>query len=140
MGASIHINGTGSSIVDTVFVCRDRGTTPRSWLFEDEEGLAEVLSKDLAELRNAGMKPSRGDIRCTAFGHITRMAIWKLRPSWDAARPTEKKLETLKKMMDSLATVDGVIKRLENVKVPAPRMTGLFAEQEETEMADAVAF
>ena len=34
MGGSIHIHGTASSIVDTVFVCRDRGTTPRAWLFE----------------------------------------------------------------------------------------------------------
>ena len=29
MGASIHINGTGSSIIDTVFVCRSTGTVPR---------------------------------------------------------------------------------------------------------------
>ena len=29
MGASIHINGTGSSIVDTVFVCRSQGTVSR---------------------------------------------------------------------------------------------------------------
>lgn len=140
MGASIHINGTGSSIVDTVFVCRNRGTTPRSWLFDDEEGLSELLARDLAELRAAGMKPSKGDIRCTAFGHITRMAIWKLRPSWDATRPTDRKLETLKRMMDSLATVDGVQKRLEGIKAPAPRMTDLFAEGEDMEMADAVAF
>src|SRR5437588_9615785 len=89
MGASIHINGTGSSIVDTVFVCRDRGTTPRSWLFKDEQGLAELVTTELAELRAAGMRPTAGDIRCTAFGHITRMAIWQLRPSWDAKLPTQ---------------------------------------------------
>ena len=83
MGGSIHIHGTASSIVDTVFVCRDRGTTPRAWLFEDDEGLADILAKELAELRAAGMKPTAGDIRCTALGHITRMAIWQLRPSWD---------------------------------------------------------
>mgnify|MGYP001769414628 CR=1 FL=1 len=29
MGASIHINGTGSSIIDTVFVCRSTGLYPR---------------------------------------------------------------------------------------------------------------
>jgi hypothetical protein len=26
MGASIHISGTGSSVVDTIFVCRSAGT------------------------------------------------------------------------------------------------------------------
>ena len=30
MGASIHINGTGSSIIDTVFVCRSTGTFPEN--------------------------------------------------------------------------------------------------------------
>src|SRR5690606_38635663 len=39
MGGSIHIHGTGSSIVDTVFVCRHRGYTPRQWLFESSEEL-----------------------------------------------------------------------------------------------------
>ena len=29
MGGSIHINGTGSSVVDTVFVCRSTGSIPR---------------------------------------------------------------------------------------------------------------
>jgi hypothetical protein len=32
MGASIHINGTGSSIIDTVFVCRQTGAMQRKWL------------------------------------------------------------------------------------------------------------
>jgi len=141
MGGSIHIHGTGSSIVDTVFVCRDRGTAPRAWLFDDDEGLADILSKELAELRLAGMKPTAGDIRCTALGHITRMAIWRLRPSWDATWPTQKKLELFRKAMDALATVDAVAKRLEDARIPEFAMTGgLFAQEEERELADAVAF
>ena len=54
--------------------------------------------------------------------------------------PTKQKLETFKKMMDSLATVDGVIKRLDSIKAPPARMMGLFAEEEQVEMLDAVAF
>ena len=38
MAGSIHIHGTTSSIVDTVFVCRSTGTIPRQWLFEDAGG------------------------------------------------------------------------------------------------------
>jgi hypothetical protein len=141
MGGSIHIHGTASSIVDTVFVCRDRGATTRAWLFEDDEGLAAILAKELGDLRAAGMKPTAGDIRCTALGHITRMAIWKLRPSWDAALTAEIKLEIFRKAMDALATVENVTKRLEGVKVPRfPMIGSLFAEQEESELADAVAF
>jgi hypothetical protein len=43
--------------------------------------------------------------------------------------------------MDALATVEGATKRLAGVKVPPFAMIGgLFAEEEERELADAVAF
>jgi hypothetical protein len=141
MGGSIHIHGTGSSIVDTVFVCRDRGRTPRAWLFDDAGELAGIMAPELNDLRAAGMKPTAGDIRCTALGHITRMAIWRLRPSWDASLPTEEKLAIFKQAMDALATVEEVSERLQRVKAPDARIVGgLFAEEEERELADAVAF
>jgi len=141
MGGSIHIHGTNSSIVDTVFVCRHRGTAPRAWLFEEADGLAGIMAKELAELRAAGMKPTTGDIRCMALGHITRMAIWKLRPSWDSALNAEKKLDIFRAAMDAIATVEQVAERLERMKEPQNAMIGgLFAAQEERELADAVAF
>lgn len=108
MGGSIHIHGTASSIVDTVFVCRDSGATPRAWLFADAAGLARLMARELNELRVAGMKPTLGDTRCIAFGHITRMAIWHLRPTWDTSWPTVQKMATIRAAMDSLATVDEV--------------------------------
>jgi hypothetical protein len=108
MGGSIHIHGTGSSILDSVFVCRDSGHTPRAWLFDNASELAKILTNELAELRAAGMKPTEGDIRCAAFGHITRMTIWRLRPKWDNTLSTEKKLEKFRDAMNRLATVDDV--------------------------------
>jgi adenine-specific DNA methylase len=48
MGGSIHIHGTASSIIDTVFVCRRSGTTPRAHLFEDAEGLGVIMAAELA--------------------------------------------------------------------------------------------
>ena len=47
MSGSIHIHGTTSSIVDTVFVCRDHGAAPRIGLFENSAQLAEILSREL---------------------------------------------------------------------------------------------
>lgn len=141
MGGSIHIHGTASSIVDSVFVCRDRGTTPRAWLFDDAAGLVGIVSDELDKLRSAGMKPTPGDTRCIAFGHITRMSIWRLRPSWDSGLATEKKLAIFRETMDALATVEDVLKQLEGVPVPQPAMIGgLFAQPELRELADAVAF
>ncbi len=137
MGGSIHIHGTGSSIVDTVFVCRDRGAMPRATLFENPGQLARLIERELAELRLAGMKPTAGDIRCIAFGHITRMAIWGLRSDWDASRPTAAKLKSIRLAMDGLATVDQVRAALEGPK----QSLALQAENKENlEQADAVAF
>ena len=139
MGGSIHIHGTGSSILDSVFVCRDRGQTPRAWLFDDADELAHLLANEMAELRAAGMKPTAGDIRCAAFGHITRMTIWRLRPRWDKTLSTETKLGAFRDAMNSLATVDDVARLLGKAKQPQPKVVGtLFPKVRE--LVDAVAF
>lgn len=141
MGGSIHIHGTGSSIVDTVFVCRDRGTMQRAWLFHDATQLAFIMTRELDALRAAGMKPTSGDIRCIAFGHITRMAIWNLRPLWDGSKPTERKLEIIRAAMDDIATVDDVKTLIEGAHALQPATeSGLVAEQEQQEQLDAVTF
>src|SRR5947209_16691475 len=64
MGGSIHIHGTRSSIVDTVFVCRLTGRMKKSLLFENQSQLSAIVEGDLARLQSAGMKPTVGDIRC----------------------------------------------------------------------------
>ena len=92
MGGSIHIYGTGSSILDTVFVCRAEAQAHPERRFEDLDGLGEILLHELAQLRAAGVKPTLGDIRCLVFGHLTRMAIQQLCEEWDAALPTAERL------------------------------------------------
>jgi hypothetical protein len=83
MGASIHINGTGSSIIDTVFVCRTTGILQRKWLVDSGEGLARLVEDDLTNLRAGNVKLTLGDTRCIAYGHLVRLAIWHLRKGWD---------------------------------------------------------
>ncbi len=92
MGASIHISGTGSSIVDTVFVCRSTGTILRRLIVDTTEAVASLTREDLDRLRQAGLEPTRGDIRCVIFGHLVRLVVWHLRAGWDADAPTGKKL------------------------------------------------
>jgi adenine-specific DNA methylase len=82
MGASIHINGTGSSIIDTVFVCRSTGRVPKKWIQDNAEGVAQLVTEDVGQLELAGVRPTKGDIRCIAYGHLARLAIWALRHSW----------------------------------------------------------
>lgn len=92
MGASIHINGTGSSIIDTVFVCRTTGVVSRKTLPSSPEGVAALVRDDLAELRKGNVNPSLGDTRCIAYGHLVRLAIWNLRSNWDNTIGTFEKL------------------------------------------------
>ena len=120
MGGSIHIHGTASSIVDTVFVCRDTGQIPREWLFASGDELAPIIARDLAQLTEAGRKPTAGDTRCIIFGHLTRMAIWNLRKNWDAALPTDEKLEHFAEAVRRLADPEELLNRL--IADPAARV------------------
>ncbi|MBI4776660.1 MAG: DUF1156 domain-containing protein [Deltaproteobacteria bacterium] len=92
MGASIHINGTGSSIIDTVFVCRTTGIVSRKTLPRSAEGVASLVHGDLADLQKGNVKPSIGDTRCIAYGHLVRLAVWNLRGAWDETAATSEKI------------------------------------------------
>lgn len=93
MGASIHISGTGSSIVDTVFVCRSTGKVPRQWIAESPEAIANLVRENLDQLRAGGVKPTYGDLRCLIYGHLIRLAIWRSRMSWNRMQPIPAKIE-----------------------------------------------
>lgn len=113
MGGSIHINGTKSSIVDTIFVCRSTGSFPRKWLVDGPEGFADLVKNNISLLKSAGLNPTKGDIRCIIYGHIARLAIWRLRKSWDRSISIEDKLELVKKAVYSFASPDEVMKKLD---------------------------
>lgn len=141
MGGSIHIHGTASSIVDTVFVCRDQGHAPRQWLFESAEQLAAIVACDLAQLSEAGRKPTRGDTRCIIFGHLTRMAVWNLRKDWDSGLPTKEKLELFAQALTRLADPEQLLDHLASGKRVSAPAGPLFATAESNERTrDAVAF
>jgi hypothetical protein len=81
MGASLHIAGTGSSVVDTVFVCR-RSVAPGA-----PASLAAAVQADIAALQRGGVKTTPGDERCLRAGHVARLAINRLRAVWPAEAP-----------------------------------------------------
>ena len=112
MGASIHINGTGSSIINTVFVCRSTGKFPRRWLATSPESLARVVAADLALLQQAEVKATQGDTRCIVFGHLIRMAVWSLRNGWKADRSTADRLAEVEGWAKHFGGSDAVIEAL----------------------------
>jgi len=114
MGASIHINGTGSSIVDTIFVCRSTGTVARRLLEFEPQAIARLVQEDISKLAEAGVKPTRGDIRCLTFGHLIRLTIWRLRGSWDRTRTTGDKLTAIEEDIGKMGGADAVSQYLAN--------------------------
>jgi adenine-specific DNA methylase len=122
MGASIHISGTGSSIVDTVFVCRSTGVVSRHTLAETTEGFAALVQEDLAKLQAGGVKPTQGDIRCITFGHLVRMTIWQQRNTWDAGRSVQEKLATVARHVASLPRPDVIEAASAAWEFPAVRL------------------
>ncbi len=115
MSGSIHIHGTMSSIIDTVFVCRTSGTTRRSWLFETSERLVEIVSDDLTKLAATGRRPSYGDTRCIVFGHLTRIAVWELRETWNRSLSTTKKISSFRDRMISYGDPDQLARQATTV-------------------------
>ena len=125
MGGSIHISGTGSSIVDTIFVCRSTGVVPRNYVVDDPAAIAALVRHDINELKASDYQPTRGDIRCLIFGHLIRLAVWNLRQSWNKVRNVEEKLLAVEEQTTALGSLEGIeqdITAAENrSKRPSPR-------------------
>jgi putative DNA methylase len=141
MSGSIHIHGTGSSIVDTVLVCRTTGKTRRRWLFDDPSTLARIVADDLARLTRAGRVPTEGDTRCITFGHLTRMAIRRLRQAREREQPMAEKLAAFADAVAEPGGVDEVLGLLARQKV-AEGAPPIYAESGPStgEPFDAVSF
>ena len=108
MGASIHINGTTSSILDTIFVCRSEGKVPRRWIVDCPEGIASLVLDNMKDLRAAKVKLTHGDIRCIIFGHLVRLAVWKLRQSWDWRKQLTERLDAVANCITELGNLQSI--------------------------------
>lgn len=133
MGASIHINGTGSSVIDTIFVCRSTGSVPRRIIVSTPDEIAGLVQSDLELVRAGNVKLSRGDIRCIAYGHLVRLAIWYLRKEWKAKLSALEKMRTVALYIERLGGWPGVEKHLSKELINSlPYRTSLAREQQES--------
>jgi hypothetical protein len=91
MVASLHIAGTASSILDSVFVCRkpvERNqfrSHQQDPFFDVGVECKKALECDAQLMIQAGVKVTAGDLKCLLAGHIARVAIRSLRSTWDHA-------------------------------------------------------
>lgn len=87
MRGSIHINGSGSSRVDTVFVLRK----PPAAL-PDARPLDELVAEQIAHIKAARLHVSDGDRRCLNFGVVTERVVRELRDGWQPELSIEERL------------------------------------------------
>lgn len=113
MGGSIHIHSTASSTIDTVFVCRARDSVGRRQKVETPEEMAHLINGELDLLRLGGVRVTRGDARCVAYGHLIRMAIWKLRKKWDRSASWADKLDQIDRVANQAGGFDEVERNLD---------------------------
>jgi hypothetical protein len=141
MGGSIHIHGTASSIVDTVFVCRVSGCTLRRWLVENADDFAQLVAEDLDHLRTGGLTPTAGDVRCLVYGHATRMAIWHLRLHWDRRATVTHKLAQVAHALQAFGDLAALSAQALQTRPSDAHFGPLFARRHTPERdADVVAF
>jgi adenine-specific DNA methylase len=122
MSASLHISGTGSSVLDSVFVCRrapSRGT--RSAVAHAAEVVFEALANDAGRMREAGLVLRRGDLRCLAAGHVARVAINRLASRWNPSASLEDRMARATAALAAITdrkSVDLAIDKLLEAKQP----------------------
>jgi hypothetical protein len=143
MGASIHISGTKSSIVDTVFICRSTGSVPKKWLPDKAAELVELIADDIGKLEVGGVKPTEGDARCAAYGHLTRLAIWNLRHDWNVDQTIQTKLDRINLWLRGFCDIDEIadgLRRRKNLSSRQLHYTVMEAYGAYGENADEVSF
>ena len=131
MGASLHINGTSSSKIDTIFVCREVS----SGLKSQSDRIKQVVSdtvKDISDLRKGSVSVSPGDITCIALGHLTRYTINCLRSQWSINPSMAEKIDQVRQTFDALLADSPLNSIVDDVMQEARKQNGNRTQPEET--------
>ncbi len=105
MSASLHIAGTKSSILDSVFVCRDRTWTSRRHAPDHlwRRSVDERVNDDVTQMAEAGYRCTDGDRQCLRAGHIASDAVRKLGKKWSSDVPLAGRITRVHECMAALA-------------------------------------
>ena len=99
MSASIHISGTKSSILDSVFVCRNANSA-----YLPLVDVVDVLKQDARAMTSAGVELTQGDIRCLASGHIARSAVNRLCAGWEPGVSLTDRMSRAKELLSEIGS------------------------------------
>lgn len=84
MTASLHIAGTKSSVLDSIFVCRHRVWTQRRHQLDHLWALSveDRVAADVTRMAGAGYHCTEGDRLCLRAGHLAGDAVRALGGKW----------------------------------------------------------
>lgn len=100
MSASLHINNTESSILDSVFVCRhDAGRLAHLPV----SAIPDLLVRDLQEMARGGVRPTLGDAKCLLRGYLAAFTVERLNDNWDLDLPASARLARVHRTLLELA-------------------------------------
>jgi hypothetical protein len=108
MAASLHIAGTKSSVLDSIFVCRHRTWTQRRRGMDDywKRTVDERVADDTARMAEAGYRCTEGDLQCLRAGHIAGEAVRTLAgPKWSTTASIEDRLNQVCGYLSSVSRV-----------------------------------
>jgi hypothetical protein len=120
--------------VDTVFICRSTGTIPERLLATSSADVAVLVAEELDLLREAGVSVTRGDARCITYGHLVRLAIWRLRKGWDQEGRWGEKLAEVGEAISRLPRWEEILPFLEQEASLVSRRADLVCEQRDEEL------
>ena len=105
MAASLHIAGTASSILDSVFVCRPVAFVDknRTEFVEPNADITALVERDVAAMMEANYKCTSGDKACLQAGHIAGKTVRELIHTWDSTLPTADRISQVTIHMSKLA-------------------------------------
>jgi adenine-specific DNA methylase len=111
MSASLHISGTGSSILDSVFVCREKLSPSMNCpvpLTHLARALEDQLKKDARAMFTGGVRVTIGDLRCLLAGHIARLTVNSLRGTWNPTKPLSERMAESGRALQELSTASEI--------------------------------
>jgi adenine-specific DNA methylase len=122
MAASIHINGTESSVIDTIFVCRSLTAVKQYTSVTKPAALADLVLQDIRQLREGGVPTTAGDMRCIVFGHLIHLAVNQLAQAWDRDAPALQRLSAVAAWLEAFggaSAVESCVDRKTAAREPA---------------------
>ncbi|UWE07534.1 hypothetical protein [Actinacidiphila bryophytorum] len=121
MAASLHIAGTNSSILDSVFVCRKREYAAAAASLPAPRGsVAAAVARDVASMKAAGYACTAGDLACLEAGHVAGEAVRTLaNGEWDPRAPVGARMAAVRAAVETIADRKAADRKVVDRKVGA---------------------